>query len=68
MGVMEHLAMSGGGRRDMNELVKKLRSLGITVEQARRGGHYKADCPGGPVFLSLTPSDRRAIKQAKGDL
>ncbi len=46
-------------RGSQQDLVRRLESLGITVELTA-GGHYKAHCPKGVVVMSQTPSDRHA--------
>ena len=51
---------------------KPLRQLLLDFPQASarqtRGGHWIIDTPGGPLFLSATPSDWRAIKNIRAEL
>lgn len=44
------------------DLLRELRRQGIEVTKARRGGHYKAYCPGGIVIISDSPSEYRGAK------
>ena len=55
-------------KRDMRQLVQRIRASGIEVVVPTRGGHYKVLAPKGVVFLSRTPSDRRALDGAISDL
>ncbi len=55
------------GKRDMEQLVKRVRRLGHEVEISR-GCHYKVFAPDGIVFISYTPGDRRALAEAVSDL
>lgn len=57
-------------KKDMSQLVKTLQtpSYGCTVTKTRNG-HWKVAKPGRPpVFMSSTPSDRRALDNAKADV
>lgn len=55
-------------KRDMEQLVGRVKKTGARVEQSKRSGHYKVWCPEGLVFLSLTPSAPRAVASALADL
>ena len=53
--------------KETKQLVRRLRKLGVTVEQRRRG-HLVAHTAQGPVFMPLTPSDARSIRNTVADL
>jgi hypothetical protein len=55
------------GKREVRQLIREIESLGAVVTTRRR--HYRIKCPNGAlVFMSATPSDYRAIKNARSDL
>lgn len=56
-------------KKRMKQLHAELVAAGFTVE-GTGGGHIKVYKPGqrGVVFMSATPSDGRAFKNALGDL
>jgi hypothetical protein len=54
--------------KEIEQLIKKARSQGWTVEPTR-GGHYKWITPSGAFFYSpKTPSEYRSIKNVKRDM
>lgn len=50
-----------------SRLLRALDKLGVRFEQTN-GGHVKVYAPLGVVFMSSTPSDRRAEQNARADL
>lgn len=54
---------------ETRKLVRKLRGLGCTVD-VTRGHHWRVFGPNGegPVILSATPSDPRAVRNMHADL
>lgn len=61
--------VTGMRNKDISELLRKLRRAGYEVVISR-GGHYKLthSLMMGAVFTSLTPSDRRAIRNVEAML
>lgn len=52
----------------LKELLKRVKADGWLVEKAKNG-HYKLTHPcGGLVFVSLSPSDHRALLNIRGDI
>lgn len=54
--------------KDIRKLTKKLRKQGWQIEEARK--HIKCWAPDGETMVTIpsTPSDHRAIKNAKAQL
>jgi Flp pilus assembly CpaE family ATPase len=50
-----------------SRLIRVLNKLGVRTELTP-GGHVKVYAPLGVVFMSATPSDRRAEQNARSDL
>jgi hypothetical protein len=46
------------------QLVRELKAAGLTVVY-RRGGHIKVSGRGGIYFMSASPSDHRALHNAR---
>lgn len=55
-------------KQEMKALIKTLRGQGWTAT-LRKGGHWKLTSPDGkPYFTGATPSDHRALRNARADL
>ncbi len=55
-------------KRDIDQLVKRVRETGTRVEKSGRAAHWKVFAPGGMVFISQTPGSPRCIQAAISDL
>lgn len=57
-----------GYRKDVDEVLRKLRRLGVSVERTR-GNHWKATLPGcQPVILARNPTDFRVFRNSLADI
>jgi hypothetical protein len=57
------------GKKDTEQLLRKLGKAGIRIEKRKRSGHWCVYCPNGEqYFLSSTPSDWRALRKIKNAL
>lgn len=61
------MSNKGAGRKDMKQMIRKLRKAGATIVLSG-GGHYQATHPGKPgvtVTFPCTTSDWRGLRNTK---
>ena len=55
-----------GQRSEMGKLIRAIRRAGCSVEQPRRGGHWKITTPDGQLIIAaFSPRSQRAIINTK---